>query len=114
EARRLDERRLARSSRARARLDAALRGARRSAPRLANLLDHPVGPPQHGCGNGQTQLLRGPEVDHQLEPCGLLYRKVRWSRALEDSVHVVGGAADEILVVGRVGGKPARLDEPFG
>src|SRR5713101_8336096 len=62
------------------------------APSLHDL----VGASQHGSANGQPEGLGGLEVDRQLEFCGLLDGKVTGPGALEDLVHVRGGATEDV------------------
>src|SRR5437867_869831 len=57
------------------------------------LRDHFVRPHQQQVRHRQPEGFRGREVDHELEPGGLLDRKIRRLRASEDLVHQVRGPA---------------------
>jgi hypothetical protein len=48
--------------------------------------DHPIRPRQHLRWNRQADLLRGFEIDHQLEFCGPLYRQVGRHSAFQNFV----------------------------
>jgi hypothetical protein len=54
--------------------------------------DDLVGLEEERRGDGQAQVLRGLEVDGELEFRGLLHRQIGRLGALEDSVHIVGHA----------------------
>src|SRR5713101_2973582 len=56
------------------------------------LLDDLIRPPQQRRRDREAEGLGGLEVDHQLELRGLLYGEIGRLRALEDLVHVSGGA----------------------
>src|SRR5262245_46284614 len=58
------------------------------------LFDDLVRPPEHRLRNLQAERLGRLEVDHQLELGWLLDREVGGLGALEDLVHVAGGAAE--------------------
>ena len=63
------------------------------------LLDHLVGGGEQ-CGRDfEPERPRGLEVDHQLELCGLLDRKVGWLRALKDSLNVGSSPTIQVDVI---------------
>jgi hypothetical protein len=61
------------------------------------LLNHLVGPDEDGLGERDSQGLGRFQIDRQLEARGLLNREVGGLRALEDLVHVDGGAPEFLL-----------------
>ena len=56
------------------------------------LLNDFIRPPQHILRNRETDLLRCLEINHQLEFRRLFHRQIGGLGALEDFVHVDGGA----------------------
>src|SRR5262249_15453127 len=60
------------------------------------LLDHLIRPGQQRRWDGQPERLRGLEVDDQFELRGLLDGEVAWFGALENPVHVEGGAPGQL------------------
>ena len=79
-------------------------------PLADRLLNHRVRAQQQRLRDGDTERLRGFEVDDQLELRRLLDGEVGRLRALEDLVDVYGGAADEIGHVHCVSHQAACLD----
>src|SRR5882724_6450751 len=75
------------------------------------LLDDLIRPLQHRLRDRQAEGLGRPVVDHQLERCWLLDRKVTWLRALQDLVHVSGGTPPQIRKVWTVRHEAPSLDE---
>src|SRR5438093_93421 len=61
-------------------------------------LDQLVRPEQHRPRDRQAERLGGLQVDHQLELRGLLDREIAGLGALEDLVHIDGGASDGVIV----------------
>src|SRR5438094_3722735 len=59
-------------------------------------LDHPVRPKQNRLRNGEADLIRRFEVDHQLELGGLLYRQISELSALQNLVHIRSGASVQV------------------
>src|SRR5262245_23268952 len=59
-------------------------------------LYHLVGTREQRRRNFQAKRLGGFEVDHQLVLSRSLHRQVGWLLALEDAIHVAGGAAELI------------------
>src|SRR6266850_3068837 len=74
------------------------------------LLDDLIRPLQHRLRDRQAEGLGRPVVDHQLERCWLLDRKVTWLRALQDLVHVSGGPPPQIREVCTVRHEAPSLD----
>src|SRR6266446_2645832 len=70
-------------------------------------INHLIRPLQEGLGGRQAERLGGLEVDHQLELRRLLDGEVAGLGALENLIHVVGGAAVHVLRVG-----PVRHEAP--
>src|SRR5262249_57858781 len=58
------------------------------------LLDHLVGALYEGLRNREAEGLGGLQVDHQLEPAGLLHGEVTGPGAFQDLVHVDGRATE--------------------
>ena len=63
-----------------------MRGSRFEA-RLAASFDHPISAHKQRWRDGETERLRGLEIDDQLERRGLLDRKITSLGAPEDLVH---------------------------
>src|SRR5215468_1688129 len=70
-------------------------------------LDHFIRPREHVWRNCQTDLLSRVQVDHEFKLGRLLHRKISRFRSFEDLVHVVGGLAEQVLVVRPVGHEAA-------
>src|SRR5437867_3188637 len=86
--------------------------ALRSRPRWSStLLDHVVRPHQDRLRDRQAEGLRGLQIYHELEFRRLLDGEVGRLRALEDLVHVGGGAPEEIGKAHTVGHEPPGLHE---
>src|SRR5713101_8460984 len=49
--------------------------------------DHLIRPLQQRLRDRQAEGLGGLEVDHQLEPCRLFYRQIRWFPTSQDLVY---------------------------
>src|SRR5262250_1107709 len=86
--------------------------ARRSWPRWSGtrLLDHVVCLEEKRLRNGEAEGFRSLEVDDQLELRRLLDRQVAGLRALENLVHVDGGAPPLVAHTGSIGHQAARLN----
>ena len=67
---------------------------------LNDLLDHLIRPREHRLRDCQAERLRSLEVDHQIEPGGLLDGEVAGLRPLEDLVDIDGRA---LVVLGLIG-----------
>src|SRR3981189_1978375 len=80
------------------------RGSRAIRPRRSRdgSLNHPVRAQHQRLRDRNAERLGGLQIDDQLELRRLLDGKVGWLRALEDLVHVCGGASDEIGPVHRI------------
>src|SRR5438132_14429924 len=72
-------------------------------------MDHLICPLPQGLRNRQTERLGGLEVDDQLEPGGLLHRKIAGLGALEDLVHVGGGPSKLVGETRSVSHEASRL-----
>src|SRR5438094_7546792 len=85
--------------------------ARRSWPRWSGtrLLDHVVCLEEKRLRNGEAEGFRSLEVDDQLELRRLLDGQVAGLGALEDLVHVDGGAPPLVAQTGPIGHQAARL-----
>src|SRR5262249_44653375 len=59
-------------------------------------LDHLVGAREHRPGDGKAERFRGLEIDHEVELRGLLHRQIGGLGALDDLVHVAGGATKQL------------------
>src|SRR5215471_12070793 len=73
---------------------------------IASLFDHLIRPVQHGLRNCHANLLRGLEIDPQLEFRWLLDRKIARLRPFEDLVYIGGGAPVAVRAVPAVGHEP--------
>src|SRR5215831_10190046 len=82
-------------------------------PRAFSLFsfDHFIRPIQHRLRNRQTDLLRGLEIDHQLELRRLLYRQIGGLGSLQDSIHVICDAPIAVRLVRPVGHETTDLYE---
>jgi hypothetical protein len=69
-------------------------------------LDHSVGPHQHVRRNRKSDLLRGFQIDDELEFLRLLHRKLSRLSAFEDLVHISSGAPVEVGEAHAVAHKP--------
>src|SRR5437764_15374955 len=68
----------------------------------AALFDHLVGNGKQARRNGETERLRGREVDDELKPGRLHDRKVGWLFALEDTAGVNAGLMKRVGDAGSV------------
>src|SRR5215831_569478 len=59
--------------------------------------------------DSDAKRVGGLVIDYQIEACGLFYRQIAGSRALENLVHIECGAAEEIREVLAVAQQPAGL-----
>src|SRR6186713_125208 len=75
----------------------------RTSLRLAHLLNHLVGAGDQRWGDGETERLGGPEIDHQLIPSRHLHRELGSRLTLEDPVDVPGCASILVDVIGPIG-----------
>src|SRR5271167_1380183 len=71
------------------------------------LFDHLVRAGENGCRHVETELLRGPEVDHQLVLGWRLHWQIGGLLALEDAIDVTGRAP---VLVDRI--RPVRDEAP--
>src|SRR6266851_6332169 len=78
-----------------------------------HLLDHLIRPLQERRRDRQAEGLGGLEIDDEFILGRLLDRKVGGLRALEDPVHVSGGAAKEIRIIRAISHQPASLCKLF-
>ncbi len=62
------------------------------------LFDHLVGAGEERGRDGETERLRGLEVDHQLEVYGLLYRKICRTRSLEYSIYEMRSSLENFRI----------------
>ena len=99
-----NERRRANASKSAARLPCSTPDRRRPS------FEYLIGSQDERRGNRQAYGLGRPVVDHQLERCWLLDRKVTWFRALQDLVHVSGGTPSQIREVWTVRHEAPSLD----
>jgi hypothetical protein len=74
-------------------------------------LDHLVRAQQQRLRDGEAELLRGLEVDHQLVLDRRLHRKVAWLRTLEDEIDINRRAPKIIGQVNSVGQEAAEFSE---
>src|SRR5437763_599070 len=79
-------------------------------PRRRGSANHLICLEEDGWGNGEAEGLGCLEVDDQLELHRLLHRQVGGFRPLEDAIHVVGGAAEEVRQVRSIGHQTASHD----
>src|SRR5207245_2404882 len=78
-------------------------------PERNRLFDHLVRPEQHRLRNRHADLLCRFQIDHQLELRRLLYRKVCGFGALENFIHIGGGAAEQLYAARPIGHEATRL-----
>ena len=65
----------------------------------ASSIDYLVGEGEQSRGHGESERLRGLQVNDQLELGGLLDGKVSWLRTLEDSLNVGGSPTIQVDVI---------------
>src|SRR5262245_2648306 len=75
------------------------------------LLDYPIRARQHVWWNRQPDLLGRLKIDHQLELCRLLHRKIGWLSTLKDFVHVDRRAPEQVGPACGVRHKPSDFDK---
>src|SRR5215510_12606303 len=73
------------------------------------LLDHFLRPHEHYRRNRKTNLLRGLEIDYQLELRWLLHGQIAGLGSLKDFVHVVCDAPVDVREVRPVVHEPANI-----
>src|SRR5262245_52582459 len=78
--------------------------------RRSPLVNNPIGALQDRWRDRQSDRLRGPEIDDQLELGGLLDREVAGFGALEDFIHVSSEATLQVCNVWPIDHKTAGLD----
>jgi hypothetical protein len=78
---------------------------------VTSLLDHLVGGHLQRQRQLEAECLGRLEVDDKLEFRRLLYRKVRWSFAFEDAVHVGGRTFELVDAVNTIRDQPAVLSK---
>src|SRR5215831_16424013 len=74
-------------------------------------LDQLVGARENGPRNGKAEHLRCLEVDYEVELGRLLHGQIGGLGALENSLHVAGGAAEQLGDAGPVGHEPTHARE---
>src|SRR5262245_27974429 len=72
-------------------------------------LDHFIRSIQQRLRNGETDLLRRFQIDHQVKLRRLLDRQIGGLGTLQDSVHVIGYAPVAVRVVPAVGHEPTGI-----
>src|SRR5439155_2593694 len=84
-------------------------GSRRQ--RIYTSLDDLVCANEYRLRHRQAEDLRGLEVDHEFEPGGLLYGKIRRLRASEDLVHQIRGSAIHLAEAGTIRHEASAVHE---
>src|SRR6266571_8016000 len=75
-----------------------------------HLLDHLVRLEQERWGHGEAKRLGGLEIDHHDQLRRELHWQVTRRRAMQDFVHVCGGAATAPALIDAVADQPAGID----
>ena len=78
------------------------------------LLDHLIRPRQQRRRDGEAEGLRGLQVDDEVEFRRLLNRKIARLGALENLIHIIGGASEKIEIIWRVRHQAPGWDNAWG
>src|SRR5262245_38714927 len=77
----------------------------------APLFDHLVGKREQLGWNFETQRLGGLDVDHEIEPCGLLDGDFAWFHPAQNLIDQIGGAPEHVRKISPIRDQTSRFDE---